>query len=97
MKRFIVVALLLGLVGLTGCEILKEQKINWDTCRQSEECKQGAEKWKETGEMVGTLAGSLVPGAAAPAQKGIGYLFLAIATLVGGHALRKKKESQPHG
>lgn len=76
-----------------GCAFLKQQKVNWDTCKSDVSCYEDAKQWQSTGELVGGLAGSAVPGVAIPLQKGVGWLSLTLAMLIGGHALNKKKES----
>lgn len=82
------------LVLLSGCAFIKSQKENWDACKSNPQCMEDARRWQESGEMVGGIAGSVVPGAAMPAQKGLGYAAFAIAMLLGGHALNKKKDSK---
>ena len=72
---------------------MEEQKLNWKACKADPVCYSEAEKWQETGELVGGIAGSAVPGVAIPAQKGIGYMALALAMLLGGNALRKKEKN----
>jgi len=89
MKKAILVFLILG---LTGCAAFEAQKANWEACKADVTCSESAKKWQETGEVVGGLAGSAFPGAAMPAQKIGGYIALALAMLVGGHAITKKKE-----
>lgn len=89
MKKTLVLAFLL--LSLTSCAFLKDQKANWEACKADQSCYESAKKWKDTGEVVGGLAGSAIPGAAMPAQKVTGYLFLAVAMLLGGHAINKKK------
>lgn len=91
MKRFTVVLLLA--IGLSGCAFLEARKADWDACKADVKCVEQAKYWQQTGEMVGGLAGSVVPGAAMPAQKVAGYIALGLAMLIGGHAITKKKES----
>lgn len=78
---------------LSGCALIQAQKDNWEACKADPSCYASAEKWKETGQVVGGLAGSAFPGAAMPAQQAGGWIAFALAMLVGGHAL-KKKENQ---
>lgn len=80
-------------LSLSGCAFFQAQKDNWDACKADPVCVDQAHKWQATGEMVGGFAGSVVPGAAMPAQKGLGYLALGLAMLLGGHAITKKKEA----
>jgi len=94
MKKITFIALLI--FSLTGCALIEKTKINWETCKENPICLNDANKWKTTGEVVGGLAGSFAPGAAMPAQKVVGWLAFAIAMIVGGHALNKKKET-PNG
>lgn len=91
MKRLTVV--MIFALTLSGCAFLEARKADWQACKADPVCVQDAKKWQATGEMVGGLAGSVVPGAAMPAQKVGGYIALAIAMLIGGHAITKKKES----
>lgn len=86
-------ALLAGLILFAGCAVVKDQKANWEACKQEPSCVEQAEKWKDTGELVGALAGSVAPGVAAPASKVGGYASFAIAMLILGAGIRKKKES----
>lgn len=83
-------------LSLTGCAFLEQRKVDWQTCKQDPICYESATKWKSTGEVVGGLAGSAFPGAAMPAQKVTGWIAFAIAMIVGGHAINKKKET-PNG
>jgi len=94
MRRLALIALIL--FSVSGCAFLQNQKMNWEACRADVACAASAKKWLETGELVGGIAGSAFPGAAMPAQKGLGYLALVVAMLCGGHALNKKKD-KPNG
>lgn len=84
--------LLVLLIAVSGCAFLDNQKANWDACKADAQCMADADRWKETGELVGTIAGSVVPGAAAPAQKIGGYAAFAVAMLILGAGIRKKRE-----
>lgn len=77
---------------ISGCAFLQAQKENWSACKSNPECYEDALKWQDTGELVGGLAGSVVPGAAMPIQKIAGYATLGVAMLIGGHVLRKKSK-----
>ncbi len=90
MRKLTLIALIL--FSLSGCAFFQTQKDNWDACKADVACIESAKKWQATGEMVGGIAGSAFPGAAMPAQKGLGYVAFAIAMLLGGHAITKKKE-----
>lgn len=84
--------LLLVVIALfVGCAFLQERKLDVQACLNDPICLAQAKGWQTTGETVGTVAGSVVPGAAAPVQKAVGYAALGIALLLGGHALRKKQ------
>ena len=80
-------------VFLSSCAFLKNQKANFDACLADPECKAQAEKWQDRTEVASTIIASAVPvpGAAA-APKVLGYLALGVAALIGGAALKKKKE-----
>ena len=71
---------------LTGCAVLETQKANWQACKLDPVCLAQAKGWQETGELLGTTAGSVVPGAAPITQKVGGYIAFAIAMLLGGRA-----------
>jgi len=90
MSKIIVILFLA--ISMSGCALIQAQKDNWEACKADTACVDSAKKWQETGELVGGIAGSAIPGAAMPATKGLGYLSFAIAMLIGGHALTKKEE-----
>lgn len=93
MKRISVILLIA--LSLSGCAFLQARKADWQACKADAACVAEAGKWQQTGELVGGIAGSAFPGAAMPAQKVAGYLALAIAILIGGHAINKKKGTPP--
>jgi hypothetical protein len=85
--------ILLFIIALSGCAFLKDQKASFDACMEDAECKASAQAWQDRTEVASTIIASAVPvpGAAA-APKVLGYLALGIAGLIGGNALRKKKQ-----
>ena len=102
MKKTISV-LIIGLALLGGCAFLEARKADWQACAADPVCVEHAKSWQSKGETVGTIvggtAGSVFPGAAGIAGQvgkyGGGYLALAIAMILGGHAINKKKENPP--
>lgn len=94
MKKTILILSLIILVS--GCAFIEARKADWNACKADAKCSADAKKWQETGEVIGGTVGSAFPGAAMPAQKIGGYALLALAMLLGGHAITgvpKKKET----
>ena len=100
MKKKLAV-LIVAIALLSGCAFLQNQKANWDACKADVACMDQANAWKAKGEtagaIVGGTVGSFVPGAAGVASEAgkyaFGYLGLAIAMLIGGAAITKKKKA----
>jgi hypothetical protein len=92
MKKLALVGLLVFV--LAGCAFVRTQKENFDTCMADIECNAQAEAWRNKAEIVSTIAVTAVPvpGAAA-APKIIGYIALGLAGILGGAALKNKKEA----
>lgn len=88
-KKLLFISILV--LSLMGCAALQEQKANFDACLANPVCKASAEQYKATGELIGSAVGSVVPGAALPAQKAAGYLLMVVGALIGGSQIRKKK------
>jgi len=90
MKKLIIVALLL----LSGCAFFDTQKANWEACKADIECFENAKSWQDKTENLSTIVASAVPiPGAASAPKVIGWGAFAISMLLGGAALRKKKNA----
>ena len=100
MKKLILIT---GLLSLFGCAFLQSQKANWEACKADVECSEKAEAWKDKGELAGELVttgvATVVPGVAVaikPVGSVVGYTAFALAMLLGGAAvLKKKKEETP--
>lgn len=102
MKKLFLVLAVVSL--LSGCAFYKDQQANWKACAADPVCfaeaKESQAKWEKIGGFVGDGVGAVpfVPPTAAK-YAGIGgkYVFgygaLALAMLLGGKALRKKKEN----
>ena len=94
--------LILAIAFLSGCAFFQNQKANWEACLQDTACHDNAVVWKEKGETVGVIVGgtvgSFVPGAAGVAsevgKQGFGWLSFALAMLIGGAAITKKKQQE---
>ena len=93
MKKVILAVVLAGLLGLTSCAFLQDQKANWEACQANVECLNKAKGYQDKTELLATVAASAVPvpGAAA-APKVLGYIAFGLAALLGGRALRKKTD-----
>ena len=92
-EKLIPIVLLLAI--LSGCGFIRDQKLNFEACMADIACKENAEAWKDRGETATAIIAAPLPlpGASA-APKVVGYISLLIAGLIGGHTLRKKKESE---
>lgn len=90
MKKLIVVSLLA--LTLASCVFLDAQKPNWKACAADQDCLADAKGYQAKAELTGIAVASAIPlpGAAA-APKVFGYIAFAIAMLLGGRALNKKK------
>ena len=94
----------LGLIFLvSGCALINDQKANWEACQADPICLESAkasqDKWEKVGGVVGDAVGAvpfIPPTGAKYAGIGGKYIFgygaFALAMLLGGRALRKKKE-----
>ena len=82
--------ILLSIVA--GCGFIESQKSNFDACMADIQCKTEAEGWQKKIENASVIvaSGVPVPGAAA-APKLLGWIALAVAALIGGRSLTKKK------
>lgn len=91
MKKSVLLFVVLFL--MSGCAFLNERKADWEACKVDAACMEQAKSWQSKTETVSLIAASAVPvpGAAA-APKILGYAAFAVAMLIGGHALKKKKE-----
>lgn len=87
MKKLIVLSILL----LAGCGFLKDQKAAFDACKSDPVCMEQAEAWKETGKLVGTSAGSFVPGVSPVSGLAGSYIALVIAMIILGKGVLKEK------
>ena len=81
---------------LSGCAFFQAQKANWTACRSDPVCLEKAKNWQSKTELLSLpIAAAIpVPGAAA-APKILGYVVFGAAMLLGGRALRKKREIAP--
>lgn len=98
MRKFAFIAFLIFFAS--GCAFVKNQKANWEACQADAACLENAKNWQAKGEVSGELiatgVATVVPGTAPlinPAKKVFGYACLGFAMLIGGSALRKKKEA----
>ena len=99
MRKLWVVLLLAGF--LAGCGAIKQLKEDAYSCKNDPVCyeaaKELAESWENKSEAVGAGVAVAYPPAAVavrPASKAVGALALILALLVGGKALRTKKEEE---
>ena len=100
MKKQLIIATLA--LSLAGCAFFQAQKANWEACKSDPACVEQAKGWQSKGEMTGKIiatgAATIVPGVAVaidPVGKAVGYLGFALAMLLGGHVILKKKVIQP--
>lgn len=103
MKRMLLI--LAVIITLSGCAFFQNQKANWEACKADVACYEAAKanqgRWEKIGGVVGDAVGAapFIPPTAAKyagivSEKTFGYGAFALAMLLGGRALRKKKKEE---